>query len=45
MGKDLIVLPLKAVNMYFAHYHSHILNVVDTFPVTCESHLEGMGQV
>ena len=45
MGKDWILLPLKAVNIYFKHHHSHIANAADTFPVTCDSCLEGMGQV
>lgn len=43
--KDLILLTLKAVNMYFRHHHSHIPNAADAFPVTCESCLERMGQV
>lgn len=45
MGKGLILLPLKAVNMYFRHHHSHIPNAAEAFPVTYESCLEGMGQV
>lgn len=45
MGKALILLPLKAANICFKHHHSHKPDAADTFPVTCESCLEGMGQV
>lgn len=44
VGKDLILLPLNAVNIYFRHHHSHNSNAADTFPVTCESCLDGMRQ-
>lgn len=40
MGKDLTLLSVKAVNMYFSHHRSRITNAEDIFPETCESCLE-----
>lgn len=45
MQKDLILFALKAVNIHFRRHCSCSPNAADTFPVTCESCLEGMGQV
>lgn len=42
VGKDLTLLLVKAVNLYFCHHHSHIPNAKDVFPVTCELCLEEM---
>lgn len=44
-GKDLTLLLVKAMNLYFRHHLSHIPNAADTFPVTHESCLKGMEQV